>query len=343
MVANLARGAYSALEAGWQKGVQWGAPIAKLGRFPVDPGIAEILSGDGAIRLPEPLAGRSLGRIGSLEVRLARKNSEIRRAQRLRYKVFYEEMSAVPTALAALSRRDADAYDAICDHLVVLDHAEAKPAKTFGAPRPKVVGTYRLLRGDVAARHDGFYAQGEFDLGPVIAAQGGRRLLELGRSCVLKPYRGKRTVELLWQGIYAYVVHHRIDALIGCASLGGHRSRPARPAAQLPPPPRPGPRGLARSRPARPRGVDGPDAPRGDHRKGRASGAAAADQGLPAGRGDVRRRRRDRSAIRHHRRVRGPAGGGHRRPLPRAFRAGRVIFVSDTRFPPYRSPSASCP
>ena len=221
MVANLARGAYSALEAGWQKGVQWGAPIAKLGRFPVDPGIAEILSGDGAIRLPEPLAGRSLGRIGSLEVRLARKNSEIRRAQRLRYKVFYEEMSAVPTALAALSRRDADAYDAICDHLVVLDHAEAKPAKTFGAPRPKVVGTYRLLRGDVAARHDGFYAQGEFDLGPVIAAQGGRRLLELGRSCVLKPYRGKRTVELLWQGIYAYVVHHRIDALIGCASLEG--------------------------------------------------------------------------------------------------------------------------
>lgn len=224
MVANLARGAYSALGAGWQKGVQWGAgaPMAKLMRRPVDPqapALERILSGEGAIRLPEPLAGRSLGRIGSLEVRLAVRKSEVRRAQRLRYKVFYEEMSAVPSALAALSRRDVDAYDAICDHLLVLDHAKIK--KKFGAPRPKVVGTYRLLRGEVARRHHGFYSEGEYDLAPLLAAQGHRRLLELGRSCVLKPYRGKRTVELLWAGIYAYVLHHRIDALIGCASLEG--------------------------------------------------------------------------------------------------------------------------
>jgi L-ornithine Nalpha-acyltransferase len=84
-----------------------------------------------------------------------------------------------------------------------------------------VVGTYRLLRGEVAERHAGFYSEGEYDLEPILAAQGHRRLLELGRSCVLKPYRSKRTVELLWQGIYAYVLHHRIDALIGCASLEG--------------------------------------------------------------------------------------------------------------------------
>ncbi len=58
------------------------------------------------------------GRLGSLEVRLARKRGEIRRAQRLRYKVFYEEMSAVPGALAMLSRRDEDAYDAVFDHLL---------------------------------------------------------------------------------------------------------------------------------------------------------------------------------------------------------------------------------
>ena len=221
MVANLARGACSALGAGWQRGVLWGAPIAKLGRRPNAPAIARILAGEGAIRLPEPLEGRSLGRIGSLEVRLAVRKSEVRRAQRLRYKVFYEEMSAVPSALAAFSRRDVDAYDAICDHLVVLDHADAKPTGKFGAPKPKVVGTYRLLRGEVAARHQGFYSEAEYDLAPLLAAQGGRRLLELGRSCVLKPYRGRRTVELLWQGIYAYVVHHRIDALIGCASLDG--------------------------------------------------------------------------------------------------------------------------
>ncbi|MGU3668795.1 GNAT family N-acetyltransferase [Methylobacterium sp. A49B] len=235
MVANLARGAYSALGAGWHRGMQWGvgAPIAKLRRRQmqardlegVPAGIADVLSAERAIRLPEPFEGRSLGRIGNLEVRLATKRSEIRRAQRLRFKVFYEEMSAVPTGLAALSRRDVDSYDALCDHLLVLDHAPPKRKKPFAKhlakPRPKVVGTYRLLRGEVADRHAGFYSEGEYDLAPLLAAQGHRRLLELGRSCVLKPYRGKRTVELLWQGIYAYVLHHRIDALIGCASLEG--------------------------------------------------------------------------------------------------------------------------
>ncbi|MCJ2016147.1 GNAT family N-acetyltransferase [Methylobacterium sp. E-065] len=231
MVANLARGAYSALGAGWHKGVQWGvgAPIAKLRRrhahlrVPAGgpTGIADVLSAEQAIRLPEPFEGRSLGRIGNLEVRLATKRSEIRRAQRLRFKVFYEEMSAVPSGLAALSRRDADGYDALCDHLLVLDHTPPKRKKPFAKPRPKVVGTYRLLRSEVAKRHAGFYSESEYDLVPLLAAQGHRRILELGRSCVLKPYRGKRTVELLWQGIYAYVLHHRIDALIGCASLEG--------------------------------------------------------------------------------------------------------------------------
>jgi putative hemolysin len=211
--------------------VQWGvgAPIAKLRRRQPSPkaadaapaGIAEILSAGRAIRLPEPFEGRSLGRIGNLEVRLATRKSEIRRAQRLRFKVFYEEMSAVPTGLAALSRRDADSYDAICDHLLVLDHAAPRTKKPFGEPRPKVVGTYRLLRSEVAECHAGFYSEAEYDLAPLLAAQGHQRLLELGRSCVLKPYRGKRTVELLWQGIYAYVLHHRIDGLIGCASLEG--------------------------------------------------------------------------------------------------------------------------
>lgn len=230
MVANLARGAYSALGAGWHRGVQWGvgAPIAKLRRRAVPlpggagaGGIDDVLSAERAIRLPEPFEGRSLGRIGSLEVRLATRKSEIRRAQRLRYKVFYEEMSAVPSGLAALSRRDVDGYDAVCDHLLVLDHAAPRRKKPFVEPRPKVVGTYRLLRGEVAERHTGFYSESEYDLAPLLAAQGHRRLLELGRSCVLKPYRSKRTVELLWQGIYAYVLHHRIDALIGCASLEG--------------------------------------------------------------------------------------------------------------------------
>jgi L-ornithine Nalpha-acyltransferase len=160
-----------------------------------------------------------LGRIGSLEVRLAITAREIRRAQKLRFKVFYEEMSAVPSGAARLSRRDVDAFDAICDHLLVLDHdVRARP---FRAPRPKVVGTYRLLRQEVADRHRGFYTTGEYDISPLLRSHPGSRFLELGRSCVLKPYRNKRTVELLWHGIWTYVLHHRIDVMIGCASLKG--------------------------------------------------------------------------------------------------------------------------
>lgn len=181
----------------------WLAPAAKLFRFSDPKRIAE--------RPADPV----LGRLGSLEVRLATKAREVREAQRLRYKVFYGEMSAVADAGAALTRRDADRFDAICDHLLVLDHA------TPGAGKPKVVGTYRLLRQEVAERHFGFYTQSEFDVAPLIAAHPQARFLELGRSCVLKPYRNKRTVELLWHGIWAYVLHHRIDVMIGCASLEG--------------------------------------------------------------------------------------------------------------------------
>jgi putative hemolysin len=160
-----------------------------------------------------------LGRLGPLEVRLATTAKEIRRAQRLRFKVFYDEMSAVPNAAALLSRRDVDAYDAICDHILVLDH-DVKP-KPFRKPKPKVVGTYRLLRQEIADRHGGFYTAGEYEIAPLLDAHPGLRFLELGRSCVLKPYRNKRTVELLWHGVWSYVLHHRIDAMIGCASLEG--------------------------------------------------------------------------------------------------------------------------
>lgn len=160
-----------------------------------------------------------LGRIGSLEVRLATTKREVRRAQRLRYRVFYNEMSAVPNAACMLAQRDMDEYDAICDHLLVLDHDA--PRKPFRPNKPKVVGTYRLLRQEVADRFFGFYTASEFDVQPVIDANPQLRFLELGRSCVLKPYRNKRTVELLWHGIWTYVLHHRIDVMFGCASLEG--------------------------------------------------------------------------------------------------------------------------
>jgi putative hemolysin len=159
------------------------------------------------------------GRIGSLEVRLARKKSELRRAQRLRYKVFYEEMCAIPDALAMLSRRDEDAYDPIFDHLLVIDRAN--PSKKGRWRRPQVVGTYRVLRQEVADLHDGFYTQSEYDIAPLIHSKPDHSFMELGRSCVLKPYRNRRTVELLWHGIWSYVREHGVDVMIGCASFVG--------------------------------------------------------------------------------------------------------------------------
>ncbi|WP_293812180.1 GNAT family N-acetyltransferase [uncultured Bosea sp.] len=164
-----------------------------------------------------PLSG-TLGRLGSLEVRLARGPREIWRAQRLRYRVFYQEMSAKPDVISRMFRRDADRFDKACDHLLVIDHAARG---RFGGIKPKVVGTYRLMRQSAAERLGGFYTQSEFDLAPMLALHPGRRFLELGRSCVLKPYRTKRTVELLWSGIWAYLQHHRIDAMFGCASFDG--------------------------------------------------------------------------------------------------------------------------
>ena len=154
-----------------------------------------------------------LGRIGNLELRLATHEDDIVQAQRLRYQVFYEEMTAQPDALAMISRRDADAFDAICDHLLVLDHGAAGDAQ--------VVGTYRLLRQEVARRHGGFYSASEYAIGPLLDAHPDANVLELGRSCVRAPYRNKRTVELLWHGIWSYVLAHRIDVMLGCASLTG--------------------------------------------------------------------------------------------------------------------------
>ncbi len=162
----------------------------------------------------------SLGRIGSLEVRLARTSAEVRVAQALRYQVFYEEMAAVPDARTLATRRDADRFDAVCDHLLVLDHDDLQ-ARRFRKAQPRVVGTYRLLRQQVAERHGGFYTAGEFDIAPLIARHPGLNFLELGRSCVLPPYRNKRTMELLWHGIWAYVLRHGLDVMIGCASLEG--------------------------------------------------------------------------------------------------------------------------
>ena len=203
------------------------APRRLLGRFrsgPAGPanGIPGFLSlqayggiQTGAARALRP--SQSLGRMGSLEVRLAQTAAEVRQAQKLRYRVFYQEGSAIPNPGRMFARRDVDAYDAICDHLLVIDH----DARHGQAGRPAVVGTYRLLRQPLAKNFGGFYTAGEFDIAGLIARHENMQFLELGRSCVLAPYRNKRTVELLWHGIHGYVMQNRIDVMIGCASLEG--------------------------------------------------------------------------------------------------------------------------
>ena len=157
-------------------------------------------------------------RAGPFEVRLVESAKELRQAQRLRYEVFYEEGGAIAAASSEARRLDFCPFDDICDHLVVLD-TEARSAS--GRAKTRLVGTYRLLRRDVAERHGGFYSQGEFDLAPLLARHPATRFLELGRSCVHADYRSKRVIELLWRGLWLYARHHAVDVLIGCASLPG--------------------------------------------------------------------------------------------------------------------------
>ncbi len=171
-----------------------------------------------SIRAIEP-GFRSYGRKGTLEVRLAVTPREIDAAQALRYRVFYEEMSATADAETRLRRRDVDLFDEFCDHLLVLDHALGRGEET---PLESVVGCYRLLRQDVAQRHSGFYTAGEYDVASLITlADPSLRFVELGRSCVLPAYRTRPTVELLWHGIMSYVAEHGLDVMLGCASFEG--------------------------------------------------------------------------------------------------------------------------
>lgn len=156
-----------------------------------------------------------LGRIGTLETRLALDDEEIAAAQQIRFRVFHEELGARADAAGAQDRRDADRFDEVCDHLLVID--TAKP----GPDHQRIVGTYRLLRQEGALTAGGFYSSGEFELEALVARHPHRRFLELGRSCVLPEYRSRRTIELLWQGIWAYVNRHSIDVMTGCASFPG--------------------------------------------------------------------------------------------------------------------------
>lgn len=158
----------------------------------------------------------ALGVMGRLEVRLARNGDEVDACQALRYRIFSSEFGARFDPQAAARKRDRDPFDAYCDHLVVIDHGIDAPV------REQIVGTYRLCTH--TAGHHGAartYSQAEFDVAALMARHPDKTFLELGRSCVLPAWRGKRTIELLWQGIWAVCRAKGVEAMFGCASFAG--------------------------------------------------------------------------------------------------------------------------
>lgn len=142
---------------------------------------------------------------GPYRVRLAVSESDRLAAFRLRYLVFNLELKeGLDTAHA--SGCDTDQFDAVCDHLIV-EHPGSG----------KVVGTYRLQTGAVAAATSGYYSEREFDFTPYKRL--GDSVIELGRACVHRDHRSSGVLFLLWRGIAQYAMHHRGRYLIGCSSL----------------------------------------------------------------------------------------------------------------------------
>lgn len=147
-------------------------------------------------------------------VKLAETAAEREAAQRLRYRVFVEEMGAHATPEEAAARREWDDYDPYFDHLILLT---LDPA--IEDPLDRVVGVYRLMRSEVAQAGPGFYGASEYDLAPI--ADAGRASVELGRSCVAREHRGGPAMHLLWNGLASYVLERGIELLFGVASFHG--------------------------------------------------------------------------------------------------------------------------
>lgn len=139
----------------------------------------------------------------SLVVKIADHPEEVEQALRLRYEVFAEEENNL--LLYNEEGIETDLFDPYCDHLIVKD-----------MDTNAVVGTYRLLPGQRAVRHAGFYSETEFDLTSFTYKQ---QSLELGRSCIAYEYRGSKAIQLLWEGIANYISEHGYQYLIGCASV----------------------------------------------------------------------------------------------------------------------------
>ncbi|MFK7753499.1 MAG: GNAT family N-acetyltransferase [Sedimentitalea sp.] len=144
----------------------------------------------------------------SFRVKMAETEAERTAAQALRYEVFVRELGAKGGSVDHERGLESDRFDRFFDHLLVYDTATEQ-----------AVGGYRLLRSDQARAAGQFYSEDEYDLGPLKAS--GKRLLELGRSCLHRDYRGGMAMFHLWNGLAQYVDTHQIDVLFGVASFHG--------------------------------------------------------------------------------------------------------------------------
>jgi len=146
-------------------------------------------------------------------LRLAREGDDLKAAQRLRYRVFVEELGGDGALVDHAARLERDEFDEYCDHLVLVD------LDRDSSSLDHVVGVYRLLSSADAARIGRFYTSREYDLTPLLKS--GRNLLELGRSYVDADYRGGKAMYYLWGGLADYVAEHGIEILFGVASFHG--------------------------------------------------------------------------------------------------------------------------
>ena len=149
----------------------------------------------------------------TFELRLAQTDRDLRAAQRLRYQVFVQELGGDGPLVDHDAKLERDKFDPIFDHLILVD-----PRRNADA-MDDVVGVYRLLPGEKLAFGGRFYSENEYDLSALRSS--GRRLLELGRSCVHKDYRGSTAMYHLWNGLADYVADHSIEVLFGVASFHG--------------------------------------------------------------------------------------------------------------------------
>jgi len=141
-------------------------------------------------------------------VSVARNAREVEEAQRLRYRVFFEEMGASGGQGTRANTRelDIDEYDGDCEHLIVRDQETLH-----------VVGCYRIMRPEIARRRGSFYSDSEFDLTRLHHLRG--NIAEVGRACIHPDFRSGSVIMLLWSGLARVMAESRYEYAIGCASV----------------------------------------------------------------------------------------------------------------------------